>query len=57
MNRYEYSAYIVVVDENDKAAYEKIMELLFAANKDPDGPRVYLDDGKPYVSEVEDDLT
>lgn len=52
MNRYEYKGFLIVEDDNEKAAYEKIMELLFAINKDPDGPRVYLDDGPPYVEET-----
>jgi len=53
MNRYEFSGFIVAEAETEAEATEAIYKLTDAVNKDPDGPRVYLDnDSEPYIEET-----
>lgn len=52
MKSYEYKAFVIVEAETEHEAVKKILEMTDAINKDPDGPRVYLDDGPPYVEET-----
>lgn len=53
MNRYEFSGFIVAEAENEHEAVKKIIEMTDAVNKDPDGPRVYLDnDSEPYIEKT-----
>lgn len=53
MNRYEFSGFIVAEAETEEEAAKAIFDMTWEINKDPDGPRVYLDrDSEPYVEET-----
>lgn len=50
--KYEFSAFIVAEADSEESATEAIYKMTDAINKNPDGPRVYLDnDSEPYIEE------